>query len=154
MCLALLSGCNANETGISELPEISANIKKQLTFHARKTKIAFHRGTRRNMKFRATDSPWTYASLAFALLAIVALVLIRGSGPLIPGAGMPSSSHWLWLLPGWLAIASLAAVLLGLPAAAVCAIVAYRQRATRLLSGASVWTGCFFVAILLVLFIA
>jgi hypothetical protein len=28
----LLAGCNAKDTGMNQLPEISANIKKQLAF--------------------------------------------------------------------------------------------------------------------------
>jgi hypothetical protein len=106
------------------------------------------------MKPRAFGSPWTYASLAFALLAIVALVLIRGSGPLIPGAGMPANNHWLWLLPDWLALVSLASLLLALPAAVICAVVAYKQRIKSPPSNASIWTGCVFLAFLLVLLFA
>lgn len=102
------------------------------------------------MPTRPGFGPWALASLVLFLLAAAALVLILGGGPLIPGAGAPTSSDALWQLPGWLELASLATLLLGFPAAFVCACVAYLRQSVKPFSTRQLWV----VGILLVLFLA
>ena len=98
-----------------------------------------------------TSSPWAIASLSLALLVVVAFILLRGSHPLLLGAGAPSTNRFLWSLPGWLALVSVGALLLGSPAALACAVIAYKQRGRRPLSATLVFVGCFLVTVFLVL---
>jgi hypothetical protein len=86
-----------------------------------------------------TSRAWLYASLAFAAAAILALVLLWGAGPLMPGAGAPSQSTWIWAPPGWLVVASVVTLLIAFPAAIICAFVVIKQRSQRPFSSSPFW---------------
>ena len=49
-------------------------------------------------------------------------ILLWGAGPLIPG-GRPTNPRYYWSPPFWLTIASLGAVLLGIPLGAILTFI-------------------------------
>jgi hypothetical protein len=94
------------------------------------------------MKSSISIKVWVRASLAFAVAAAAAFVLIWGSGPLLPGAGAPTSTHSFWSLPGWLALVAVATLLLATPAAIICAVFALKVKSDKSSSSALLWVGC------------
>lgn len=88
-------------------------------------------------------SLWFCAAGACGLATLAGSILIWGAAPLMPGAGAPTNSRFYWDLPLWLGLASLAAMLLGIPCATMCAAIGARHRtgsqAVLWITGALLW---------------
>lgn len=87
---------------------------------------------------KAKVRPWAYATAGFAVLALIALLLVWGGGPMMPGgSGGSAYSHWYWDLPFEVSRAALLVLLVSPVAALVCAVVAIHKRYPNLPGG--VW---------------
>lgn len=81
-------------------------------------------GPTRSRAQRKKGRFWFHAAAVVGGAALIAGVLIWGAnGPLLPGAGAPTVRPGYWHLSDWMGLGAIAVLLLGVPCAALLAIV-------------------------------